>query len=96
MLLDLGAAGFRNPFVLDLDLSLCVNTESARVFEFLITKRPLRALLAMVLADFSASRKVKFPHTGGVFIDLYLFAGIVSIVMFASTFRQESAVDNLC
>lgn len=66
-------------------LRFLVNVEPAivviiRPFVLAAIKRPVIALLATVLADFSASLRLMFPQTGGVLIDLYLTAGIVTIV----------------
>jgi hypothetical protein len=53
-----------------------------------ITRR-VTAILATVLADSSASLRLMFPRAGGVLIDLYLSAGIVSIVCLAFGLGQE-------
>ena len=43
--------------------------------------RPATEAVATALADFSASWRLTLPHAGGVLIDLYLTAGIASIVI---------------
>jgi len=55
----------------------------------LTTNRPEIALRATVRADFSASFKLIVPQAGGVFIDLYLIAGIDAIFNLIGCLGQE-------
>jgi hypothetical protein len=87
----------------------CVKAEPARVLTdfrapiFVSVLSILEAVLATLRAEVSASFKLRFPQTGGVFIDLYFIGlfcvymgGMVKPVLIGGPLTSESDNPFLC